>query len=363
MKKIISIVPRLPPAIDGVGDYACLLSQYLVNRHDISTKFIACDPLQSADFAPKSVDSIQLPQRSSDSLVTALDLDPDIDILLLHYVGYGYAKRGCPLWLIPALTKWKRSKSSRRLVTMFHEVYATAQIPWNSQFWTSPIQKKIAKDLIDLSDRVITSNQRFVDRINSLSRKHQDRILISPIFSTIGECSVPLPLSARQPWLVTFGNAGLRKSIYTKSLEQLTTVCQQLGITEIYDIGHNSSEIVRSVSQVKVNAMGVLPVPEISQILSMAQVGFLNYPIPYIGKSTIFAAYASHKLFPVFDRHNLGDNLDGVNFNRHYWSILKPGDKIDLNLAQKIANDAYQWYCQHSLSLTADRVANVLNEI
>jgi hypothetical protein len=408
MKTILSIVPRLPPAIDGVGDYAWLLSKNLADRHQISSKFIACDPLadplcKSIDFDPKDPSQIQLSERSTHTLLRALDRFDNIDTLLLQYVGYGYAKRGCPLWLLAALTKWRKTRSSRRLVIMFHEVYASSPLPWSSQFWTSPIQQKIARDLINLGDGLITNSQIFADTIGRLSSKHDGKILILPIFSNIGECAAPLPLKERNPWLVTFGNSGFRRSIYTNSLEQIATVCQQLDIEEIYDIGHNSAEIVREISGVKVNPMGILPATEISEIFQMAQVGFINYPIPYIAKSGIFAAYTSHQLCSVFvgvsakrrrcqrvreafasakasacaeassrnemlreqneNRHNLGDNQDGIRLNEHYWAIGQQGDSLDLNLAQSIANNAYQWYDRHSLDRTTSQIATLLNTI
>jgi hypothetical protein len=366
MKTILSIVPRLPPAIDGVGDYAWLLSKNLADRHQISTQFITCDPAidldKNSELDSSDLSQIQLPQRSTAALSTMLDRFDNIDTLLLQYVGYGYAKRGCPLWLLAALTKWRKAKSSRRLVIMFHEVYASSLLPWSSQFWTSPIQQKIAKDLINLSDRSIANSQIFANLISGLSSKHDDKISIVPIFSNIGECSAPLPLAERNPWLVTFGNSGFRSSIYTNSLDQLTTVCQQLAIEEIYDIGHNSAQIVRQIPGIKVNSMGILPAPEISQLFQMARVGFINYPIPYISKSGIFAAYASHQLCTVFDRDNLGDNLDGIKLNEHYLTVGQ-GMNIDLGLAQSIAENAYQWYEGHNLEQTTSQMATLLNSL
>lgn len=360
MTTILSIVPRLPPAIDGVGDYACLLAAALADRHEISTRFIACDPIQpiAPDNTPLS--PIQLPQRSSDALLTILDRDRQLDTLFLHYVGYGYAKRGCPLWLVAAVTAWKQAKSSRKLVTMFHEVYASSNRPWSSQFWTSPIQQKIAKDLAEISDTLLTSIQIYADKITDLNPQGVGKIHVLPMFSTIGDRPESLPLAARQPWLVTFGNTGFRKDIYTNSISQLTAICQQLEIEEIYDIGNNSAEIIRPIPQVNVKAMGVLPASEISQIFSMARAGFLNYPIAYLGKSTIFAAYASHQILPVFDRQNIDTNLDGISLGEHYWSLQNSADAIDLDTAQTIASNANRWYTAHNLEHTVDRVASLL---
>jgi hypothetical protein len=368
MTEILTIVPRLPPAIDGVGDYASLLAKALVDRHQISTQFIACDPARPIENDGTEFSPVQLPHRSSDALLTILDRvggaslkeNRELDTLFLHYVGYGYAKRGCPQWLAAAVTAWKKAKASRKLVTMFHEVYASSYRPWSSQFWTSPLQQKIAKDLAEISDTVLTSIQIYADKIANLNPKYNGKIHVLPMFSTIGECARSQPLAARQPWLVTFGNTGFRKDIYTNSLAQLSSTCQQLEIEEIYDIGNNSAEIIRSIPQVNVKAMGILPASEISQIFSMARAGFLNYPIAYVGKSTIFAAYASHQILPVFDRQNIDNNRDGIVLGQHYWSLQNPEDSIDLATAQSIASNADSWYKEHNLERTADRVAELL---
>lgn len=364
MKTILSIVPRLPPAIDGVGDYASLLAAALAERHGVMTQFIACDPLQPVAANSDELNPSQLAQRSRESLLTILARYDRIDTLLLHYVGYGYAKRGCPQWLADAVLEWRQAKDTRRLVTMFHEVYASSNRPWNSQFWTSLIQQKIAKDLIQSSNVVLTSMRGYADLIAKLNPQHEGKIHAIPILSTIGESSSLLPLVERKPWLVTFGNTAFRKSIYTKSLAQLTNVCQQLEISEIYDIGNSSAEIARAiVPQVKVNTMGVLPAAEVSQIFRMARVGFLNYPVAYLGKSTIFAAYTSHKLLPVFDRHNVEPNQDGIELNRHYWACQNVGDAIDLVKAQSIVDRANRWYMEHNLAQTADRFADVFGQL
>jgi hypothetical protein len=39
-QKIHQIIPRLPPAIDGVGDYALSLARQLRHDYDIDTHFI-----------------------------------------------------------------------------------------------------------------------------------------------------------------------------------------------------------------------------------------------------------------------------------------------------------------------------------
>src|SRR5262245_52331834 len=142
--EIIQIVPRLPPAINGLGDYAFLLARELRATHDIHSHFIVCDPdLESTG----SLDGFPVrcvAARTASDMVDLLEgmLRSDATALL-HYVGYGYADRGCPFWLVQGLEQWRRRGGGRRLVTMFHELYAFGP-PWRSSFWTMPLQRSIA---------------------------------------------------------------------------------------------------------------------------------------------------------------------------------------------------------------------------
>jgi hypothetical protein len=73
-----------------------------------------------------------LARAEATELTTALR---DTDRVLLHFSGYGYARRGLCRWLVDGLTRWKAAGAQRRVVTMFHEVYASGPI-WRSSFWT-----------------------------------------------------------------------------------------------------------------------------------------------------------------------------------------------------------------------------------
>jgi hypothetical protein len=42
--EVIQIVPALPPAINGLGDYASLLAKELWEAHNIRSRFVVGDP-------------------------------------------------------------------------------------------------------------------------------------------------------------------------------------------------------------------------------------------------------------------------------------------------------------------------------
>src|ERR1051325_4758398 len=149
--ELIQIVPYLPPALSGVGDYAFLLARKLRSAHGINTRFLVADGSwrggpELDGFAVESIANGD-PASLQKSLSAAGAAAP----VILHYVGYGYEKRGCPLWLIRGLESWKRNHRVRRLLVIFHELYASGS-PWQSSFWNSPVQRWITARLARLAD-------------------------------------------------------------------------------------------------------------------------------------------------------------------------------------------------------------------
>src|SRR5438477_1557297 len=200
---LIQIVPRLPPAIDGLGDYAFYLAKQLRDDYEIDSHFIVGNPQwkneQAIEFPAQRVG-----ERSSACLREILQSSKSISSVLLHYVGYGYAKRGCPFWLIQALDQWKR-EPGRRLVTVFHELYAFGP-PWSSSFWTSPFQKLLARRLAIISDQCVTPMRMYARILEKLCHRFPNRVMSMPVFSNVGEPSDVGPLRERKNQIVVFGN-------------------------------------------------------------------------------------------------------------------------------------------------------------
>ena len=103
----------------------------------------------------------------------------------MHYSGYGYAKRGLCFTLIKSLENWKQNKKNRKLITIFHEIYAKGPF-YRMSFWTSVFQKYLAKKLFRLSDiSLVTSKQnKFI--LSSLYN-NKKKIVYTNVFSNIGE--------------------------------------------------------------------------------------------------------------------------------------------------------------------------------
>ncbi|MGB3296356.1 MAG: hypothetical protein WBB01_25500 [Phormidesmis sp.] len=349
--RIVQIVPRLPPVIDGVGDYAYRLAQQMRQDFDIQTHFIVGDPnwIGPSDLGGFSVS--RLSRRSASDLRLVLKHQPSA-IIFLHYVSYGYAKRGCPNWLVNALNQWHASNSNARLVTMFHEVYASGS-PWTSSFWLLPLQKKLIFRLTQLSNACFTNRQEYAQRLQRLNSKKTFQAAVLPVFSNIGELTQASPLAERSKRLVIFGSRNARLWAYEQCLSTLNQICADLDIQEICDIGVPTGLSFSNQIDVPVIEKGICSAQEVSAILANSIASFSNFPPPsFFAKSTVFAAYCAHKLIPITAFPD-APITDGLQSGTHYWSMHQPTKKLSLTVAQTIADQAYDWYQNHTLSKQA----------
>ncbi len=294
LSPLFVLVPRLPPAVDGLGDYGFYLAQQIYQDQGWQTHFLVGDPSWSGKSRGEWFQATAVAQRSTAALEAVLPSPPAV--LLLHYVGHGYAPRGCPVWLVQALERW--CAAGGRLVTMFHELYATEPL-WSSVLFTSIPQKRLAVRLMRLSEICLTNCQNYATKICRFSRHQPQQVSTLPIFSNIGEVREPLPLSKRSLRLVIFGGKGTRLRVYQRSHRALAAVCETLKIQEILDIGPPLDQPLEFLTGIPIHALGIQSAQEISQVLGTAIAGFLNYPTAYLGKSGIFAAYCAHGVIPI----------------------------------------------------------------
>ncbi len=362
MPSITTILPRLPPAIDGVGDYGTKVAVQLRDRFNFDTNFVVGD--QNWQFQ-ENVEGFLVKQVAAQTAANLLEVLATLptNLILLHYVGYGYAKRGCPLWLIEGLERWRRAQTNRRLIIMFHELYATPTFG-TSTFLTSPIQKYLFTRLANLCDRAITSRASYADKLAVATKNRLTSVPVLPIFSNVGEPEQLLPLEQRKRRLVIFGAQNWRSRTYEFSIAAIAKICQDLGITEIIDIGRPLTGDLPVINGIKVSVMGIKSAIEVSNFLADAMVGFFDYPFNFLGKSGVFAAYCAHGVLPVGAVYPSLTCLDGLEIGKHiYLANLTDQSSINLSMAQAIANHAQTWYKSHQLSVHAQTFANYLQSI
>ncbi|MBD6617927.1 glycosyltransferase family 1 protein [Komarekiella sp. 'clone 1'] len=359
--QVIQIVPQLPPSINGLGDYALNLARQLRKQYNIETRFIVGDRNWQGATEIEDFPIQQVTADSAEALFSILSFDKNQSVsVLLHYVGYGYAERGCPVWLVKGLKRWKANSADSCLVTMFHEVYAYGYPIWTSSFWLSPLQKQLAEHLVNMSDRCITSKQSYAEILYKMSR-NKTQITHLPVFSNIGEPECNPPIIERTRRLVLFGHKNSKLQVYQQGRQALELACKTLDIKEIYDIGTPTGLQISEINGIVVMETGVIKTVEISKIMLDSIAGFLNFPPPaYLAKSTIFAAFCAHRLIPCMVTHN-AMLTDGLQSGKHYWSASDKNSQLSLELGQVIANNAYTWYQTHNLSAQAKIFINHLN--
>ncbi len=316
--RIVQITPRLPPPAEGVGSYALALAGALEGR-GIATRFLA---------------ATEIPRRA-DALAAFLESERP-DAVLLHYANYGYQSRGCPVWLVDGLDRWRG-----RLVTFFHEVWASGP-PWRSSFWLQPVQRRLAARLVRRSASLATSLEIY----RGLLRTRNVEVL--PVFSTVGEPAEVPPLGERARRIVVFGGEGVRRRAWGPFLPSLAEAVRSLQAEEICDVGA-PVEVPAAVDGAPVRRLGPLSGEEVSALLLGSAAGFLAYPPDFLPKSTIFAAYCAHGVLPVcaWDRDGAAPPAPP------YWR-RGSGDP------QAVAAAAREWYAGHTLERQAERFRALL---
>jgi len=271
---------------------------------------------------------------------------PD-DAVVLQLSGYGFDNRGAPLWLLREIEK--RRKHIKTLGIFFHELYAFGP-PWSSSFWLSPVQRHIARRLAELSDFWMTSREGSAQWLRRFAGDKHHAVL--PVFSTIGE---PDSLAqARLPRMVVFGSAGLRQATYQAAGDKLFAWARQAPL-EIHDIGApiTDARIAETLRANGVIQQGCLVDEAVRAVMQDALFGLLAYPVEYVAKSSVFAAYCAHGICPLLISNNYGQ-ADGLVVGSHYL----PGvpDAWDLLQAAAIGQAAWGWYQPHQLIKHADSI-------
>jgi hypothetical protein len=264
---------------------------------------------------------------------------------LLHYANYAYERRGCPHWLVRTL-----EAAPVRLVTMFHEIYATGPV-WSSSFWLSAVQRRLAARIARRSRAVFTSLSLYRDQIQRLGTGCEVHVL--PVASTVGEPVAVTPFRDRASRLVVFGGPGGRQRLYASWADALSGTCRRLEIEEVLDIGPAAPGIPSALGPAQVRVCGPLNEAAISEELLASRLGACFHSPAFLGKSTVFAAYCAHGVAPVVfpDSPDLKELEAGVQ----YW---RPG--LPVECLADVAAGAREWYLGHSLSIQARSYGELL---
>ena len=164
----MQICPTFPPNIGGVGNYAKILSDHL-KKKKIKSKILISDHLDNKN------NKKNLFGKKNKNLLLLLENNISQNVIL-HFSGYGYASRGLCFNLIKSLEIWKLNKRNRKLITIFHEIYATGPF-YRMSFWTSFLQKYLAKKLFKLTDICLATSKQNQFILSSFGQKKKNNLL------------------------------------------------------------------------------------------------------------------------------------------------------------------------------------------
>lgn len=269
---------------------------------------------------------------------------------LLHYSGYGYNSNGVPWQLFESLSRWRKAYSERRLLIVFHELFAR-QPPWRKGFWWAPLQRRLLRRLTEVCDGGLST----LDLHTSwLRRQGLNPFATMPVPSNVGESSSLFPLPQRCHHLVVFGGRSQRQAAYA-ALRLQPSLLDKLAITTIHDVGPPLDRLPHH-PQLPIKCHGLLNEAEVAELLCQSLLAAVSYPLPFLAKSGIFAALCAHGTLPlVLNAGRCGAaQADGLRAGHTFitpaWLRAQPGPAAALAAATPIAASAWHWYQPHRLS-------------
>ncbi|RZL88613.1 MAG: hypothetical protein EOP82_22365 [Variovorax sp.] len=277
------------------------------------------------------------------------------DFLLLHFSGYGFQKRGVPVWLVRRMRELRTQFGA--LGVVFHELYASGP-PWRSAFWLHGYQKRIAKQLLGLSDFWVSNNEESARWLLGKGLPKAHRVL--PVFSNVGE--PPPAESERRPELIVFGSVGIRTMVYEWADGEVFRCARRNGL-QIHDIGPSMQDGVlqQRLADEGVVARGKLPAEQVSAAMSTARYGAVAYPTHCVCKSGVFAAYAAHGLCPILLSKDYATH-DGLEANIHYAAGFDAAD-ASVTDPNAVSREVRRWYEPHSVKAHAAALSALASEV
>ncbi|MFA5983155.1 MAG: hypothetical protein WC782_03985 [Methylococcaceae bacterium] len=323
----------IPPGPGGVCDFVDNLSNNLSTKHKVT--------------------KLEWEKESKDTILEQILIT---ECVYLQYSGYGYAKRGAPFWLLNQILKHR--KQIKHFGVFFHELYAFAP-PWSSAFWLSPSQRHIAKRLAELSDFWLTNRETSAVWLKQFAKNKPYAVL--PVISNVGELTTYHQY--RAPKVVIFGGSELRYKTYIAAGDALFTWAK-LQHLEIHDIGPKiiDKNLSEKLTENSVAIHGRLPEANISQLLSNTMFGLMAYPLEYIAKSGVLAAFCAHGVCPILiSKSYPPTSVDGLLPNQHFLTGV-PKSVCIPSIAAEIGQASWLWYQTHRLETHIEIFNDILTK-
>lgn len=360
MVNVVQLVNKLPPSIDGVGDYAINLARALREHEHIECGFVTASleeggasSIDGFAVAPLRMRTPHALCRQLEELYSKGSSSDGVYNVLLQFSSYGFHRYGSPMWLVKSLAAWKdMDPYRRRLIVMFHELYADG-MPWQRVFWYSLVQRHVLRKLLEVCSSAFTNLSSNAEWIRNAIGDRRLPIVSLPVMSNVGEPDGLLEFNNRERWLAIFGTRLSRTAVYRHHSGAISQICRLHNISRILDIGAPLAERPSAI-EVPIDELGYLSPGEVSGNLKKCMIGVLRYPPSVLGKSGVFAAYSAHGLASLclgFDE-KAPDIRDGLS-ERTQFLTGRAISNWDRGLIEKVGLGAHRWYEKHNLRVHA----------
>ena len=351
---VLQIVPRVSDNPDGVTDYALNLARNLLGDYRLTTVFAAAEPSQISEKEGFKIASMAEGGVARDKSAH----------VILHYVNYGYQKRGLPFSSLPVWRALRQTCRGRFLV-IFHELFASGPI-WKSEFWVHPLQKKIARDVARLGDARLVSSESMRQSLEKLAPGLD--VIVHPVPSAFGEPRIePAQMRSRDNhrWLICGGTQVIERSL--RSFVRITgKIPANISPRKLVVLGgmENQSvrEILTSMTDIKCEYYPAVPSDVASQILSSCAFGWLDYftagrvNSDLLLKSSSFANMCAHAVVCVTPDASAAISLEGDALPGPFPITLAAANVPSESQRPEIARRIYGWYHRHASVATLSRL-------
>jgi hypothetical protein len=248
-----------------------------------------------------------------------------------------------------------------RWVTMFHELYAFGP-PWKSAFWLRPLQVRLARDMIDISDSCFVSSNVIRNEIRTYDSRKQVRLL--PVMSNFGEPQLDsLNEKSLNHWAICGGTALIARSLRSFQAVQkmIPPMCYPKALVVIggrddSDIRDLLRRLNRAVPDLSCGYYPEVTTERASEILRACSFAWIDYFgkgkvwLGMIFKSGSFAACCAHAVVPILSHQERilavgGDLLPGP-----YFITPRAVQFPELEQISETRQRIYAWYHKHASS-------------
>jgi hypothetical protein len=351
---VLQIVPRVSDNPDGVADYALNLARNLLNEYRLTTVFAAAERSRITEkegFKIASMAEGGVPRERPACVI-------------LHYVNYGYQKRGLPFSSLPVWRALRQSCRGRFLV-IFHELFASGP-PWKSEFWLQPLQKKIARDVARLADGMLVSSESMQQMLEQLAPGLD--VVVHPVPSAFGEPTLDgaqLCERDNHRWLICGGTQVIERSL--RSFVRITgKIPANISPRKLVVLGGMENqgvrEILMNMTDIKCEYYPAVSSDVASPILSSCAFGWLDYfsagrvNSDLLLKSSSFANMCAHGVVCVTPDASAAISLEGDALPGPFLITLADANVPSESQRPEIARRIYGWYHRHASVATLSRL-------